>query len=48
MLDAISGAHIYGKNIVQSESFTQLRTTMLRNKDLTAEKTGIVSIQPRS
>lgn len=27
MLDAISGAHIYGKNIIQSESFTQLRTT---------------------
>ncbi|MFZ4725444.1 MAG: glycosyl hydrolase [Paludibacter sp.] len=26
MLDAISGAHIYGKNIIQSESFTQLRT----------------------
>lgn len=26
MLDAISGAHIYGKNIVQAESFTQLRT----------------------
>lgn len=25
MLDAISGAHIYGKNIVQSESFTTLR-----------------------
>ena len=25
MLDAISGAHIYGKNIIQSESFTQLR-----------------------
>jgi hypothetical protein len=25
MLDAISGAHIYGKNIVQAESFTQLR-----------------------
>lgn len=27
MLDAISGAHIYHKNIVQSESFTQLRMT---------------------
>jgi hypothetical protein len=27
MLDAISGAHIYGKNIVQSESFTQLFQT---------------------
>jgi hypothetical protein len=27
MLDAISGAHIYGKNIVQAEAFTQLRTT---------------------
>ncbi len=26
MLDAISGAHIYGKNIIQSKSFTQLRT----------------------
>ena len=26
MLDAISGAHIYGKNIVQAEAFTQLRT----------------------
>jgi len=25
MLDAISGAHIYGKNIVQAEAFTQLR-----------------------
>jgi hypothetical protein len=25
MLDAISGAHIYGKNIVQAKSFTQLR-----------------------
>ena len=27
MLDAISGAHIYGKNIIQSESFTQLRVS---------------------
>lgn len=27
MLDAISGAHIYGKNIIQAEGFTQLRTT---------------------
>ena len=27
ILDAISGAHIYGKNIVQAEGFTQLRTT---------------------
>lgn len=27
MFDAISGAHIYGKNIVQAEGFTQLRTT---------------------
>ena len=27
MLDAISGAHIYGKNIVQAEGFTQLRGT---------------------
>lgn len=26
VLDAISGAHIYGKNIIQAESFTQLRT----------------------
>ncbi len=26
MLDAICGAHIYGKNIIQSESFTELRT----------------------
>lgn len=26
MLDAISGAHIYGKNIIQVEAFTQLRT----------------------
>jgi hypothetical protein len=26
MLDAISGAHIYGKKIVQAEGFTQLRT----------------------
>lgn len=25
MLDAISGAHVYGKNIVQAEAFTQLR-----------------------
>ena len=27
MLDAISGAHIYGKNIVQAEAFTELRGT---------------------
>lgn len=27
MLDAISGARIYGKNIIQGEGFTQLRTT---------------------
>jgi hypothetical protein len=27
VLDAVSGAHIYGKNIVQAEAFTQLRTT---------------------
>lgn len=27
MLDAVSGAHIYGKNIVQSEGMTQLRGT---------------------
>ena len=26
MLDAISGAHIYGKKIIQAEGFTQLRT----------------------
>ncbi len=26
MLDAVSGAHIYGKNIIQAEGFTQLRT----------------------
>lgn len=26
MLDAICGAHIYGKNIIQAEGFTQLRT----------------------
>ncbi|MBV5343597.1 DNA-binding protein, partial [bacterium] len=26
MLDAISAAHIYGKNIIQAEGFTQLRT----------------------
>ncbi|MDR3328481.1 MAG: DNA-binding protein, partial [Prevotellaceae bacterium] len=25
MLDAVSGAHIYGKNVVQAEAFTQLR-----------------------
>jgi hypothetical protein len=25
MLDAVSGAHIYGKNIVQAEAFTELR-----------------------
>ena len=27
MLDAISGAHIYGKNIVQAEGFTEIRGT---------------------
>ena len=27
MLDAISGAHIYGKNIIQAESFTTVRMT---------------------
>ncbi|MDR3219313.1 MAG: DNA-binding protein [Dysgonamonadaceae bacterium] len=27
VLDAVSGAHIYGKNIVQAEGFTQLRST---------------------
>jgi hypothetical protein len=27
ILDVISGAYIYGKNIVQAEAFTQLRTT---------------------
>ncbi|MCJ8210002.1 DNA-binding protein [Mucilaginibacter sp. RS28] len=26
MLDAISGGHIYGKNIIQAEGFTELRT----------------------
>jgi hypothetical protein len=26
MLDAISGGHIYGKNVIQAEGFTQLRT----------------------
>jgi hypothetical protein len=26
ILDAVSGAHIYGKNIIQAEGFTQLRT----------------------
>ena len=26
MLDAISAAHVYGKNIIQAEAFTQLRT----------------------
>ena len=27
VLDAVSGAHIYGKNIVQAEAFTQIRST---------------------
>lgn len=27
MLDAISGAHIYGKNIIQAEGFTEIRGT---------------------
>ena len=27
MLDAVSGAHVYGKKLVQAEGFTQLRTT---------------------
>lgn len=27
MLDAISGAHIYGKNIIQAEGFTEVRGT---------------------
>lgn len=27
MLDAISGAHIYGKNLIQAEGFTQIRGT---------------------
>ncbi len=27
MLDAVSGAHIYGKNIIQAEGFTELRGT---------------------
>ncbi|WP_321518725.1 glycosyl hydrolase [uncultured Bacteroides sp.] len=31
MLDAISGAHIYGKNIIQAEGFTQLRTMWNEN-----------------
>lgn len=31
MMDAISGAHIYGKNIVQAEGFTQLRTMWNEN-----------------
>jgi hypothetical protein len=25
MLDAISGAHIYGKDIIQAEGFTEVR-----------------------
>ena len=31
MLDAISGAHVYGKNIIQAEGFTQLRTMWNEN-----------------
>lgn len=31
MMDAISGAHIYGKNIIQGEGFTQLRTMWNEN-----------------
>jgi hypothetical protein len=31
ILDAISGAHIYEKNIVQAESFTQLRTMFVEH-----------------
>lgn len=31
MMDAISGAHIYGKNIIQAEGFTQLRTMWNEN-----------------
>ncbi len=27
MLDAVSGAHIYGKNVIQAEGFTELRGT---------------------
>jgi hypothetical protein len=27
VLDAVSGGHIYGKNIIQAEAFTQLRST---------------------
>lgn len=27
MLDAVSGAHVYGKNIIQAESFTDVRAT---------------------
>jgi len=31
MLDAISGAHVYGKNIIQAESFTTLRMDWSEN-----------------
>lgn len=31
MMDAISGGHIYGKNIIQGEGFTQLRTMWNEN-----------------
>lgn len=34
MLDAISGAHIYGKKLIQAESFTQLRTMWNENPRL--------------
>jgi len=30
MLDAISGAHIYGKNIIQAESFTSAKNELGR------------------
>ena len=34
MLDAISGAHIYGKKLIQAEGFTQLRTMWNENPRL--------------
>ena len=30
MLDAISGAHIYGKNIIQAEGFTEIRGVWMK------------------
>ncbi|MDR2804650.1 MAG: DNA-binding protein [Dysgonamonadaceae bacterium] len=33
-LDAISGAHIYGKNIIQTEAFTQLRSTFTEHPEM--------------